>query len=63
MPRLDAFDIQRELLTVEQKLLQIRDSFIGYAAGEETVPEVVYMDGTIKRVRQIQAKMRAWFAP
>ena len=59
---LDQFGIQRELLTVEQKLLQIRDSFMGYAAGDET-EEVKVLDATVKKVRSLQAKMRRWFAP
>lgn len=60
--RFNQHDIQRGLITVEELLYKIRDSFIGYA-GEENVPEVKEIDETMKQVRSLQEKMRIWFAP
>lgn len=54
-------DIRRELITVEEKLFQIRESFVLYA-GEENVQEVRDIDATLKKVQSLQKKMQKWFA-
>lgn len=62
MAELDPFQMQRELLTIEQLLFKIRDSFLGYSAGEETA-EVKNMDSITRKVRTLQLQMRSYFAP
>lgn len=56
------FDIQRELLTIEEKLVAVRQSFSNFAASDET-RELRDFDSAIKKVRGLQVKMRKWFAP
>lgn len=54
-------DIRRELITVEEKLFQIRESFVLYA-GKENVQEVREIDATLKKVQSLQKKIQKWFA-
>jgi hypothetical protein len=60
MADLDQFAIQRELLTVEEKLLECKSSFCNYL--NDDTPEKREFDAALKKVRSLQSKMRRFFA-
>jgi len=62
MEKLNEFGIQRELIAIEEKLTDVRNSFSSYAAGDE-VDEIKEFDEIINRIRALQLEIREWFAP
>ena len=55
------YDLQRNLITVEELLQQCRSDFIDFA--EQNAPPVAEFDRAIKQVSLLQEEMRKWFAP
>lgn len=56
------YDLQRDLLTIEELLVKTRSSFSDYA-GSDADRHAKEFGQAIRKVRTLQAKMRRWFAP
>jgi hypothetical protein len=56
---MDQFEIQREMITVEQKLCDIRSALSNYWGDE--CPEVQELNRLDKRIRRLAAKIRKDF--
>jgi DNA repair ATPase RecN len=57
---MNAFEIQRELLTVEEKFVAVREAFRDYASDAQEV--LNKFDKVQKEINELQQEMREWFA-
>lgn len=61
MSNINQFEIQREIITIEEKLHAIREGFLDYA--EESCEPAKLIDQVLEKTRELQAQMREWFGP
>jgi hypothetical protein len=59
MADLNQFEIQRELISIEERLTQVRDSLSNYLSDAQEVKDT---DAIIKKVQTLQTKVKRFFA-
>jgi hypothetical protein len=59
--KMNQFELQRQLLTAQEKIVECRDAFADYASDASNVIEK--FNRIEKQILALQREMRAWFAP